>query len=58
MFDNLLVEKYRPKRIVDYCLKLGNPIEELINSSKKEKIINPIYISDNKILNYKIDKNI
>ena len=33
MFDNLLVEKYRPKRIVEYCLKLGNPIEELINSS-------------------------
>ncbi len=37
-------------------IKLFN--EELINSSKKEKIINPIYISDNKILNYKIDKNI
>ena len=33
MFDNLLVEKYRPKRIIDFCLKSGNPLEELINKS-------------------------
>ena len=35
MFDNLLVEKYRPKQIADYCLKQGNSIKQLIDKAKE-----------------------
>jgi len=35
MFDNLLVEKYRPKKIADYCLKEGNSIRQLISKAEE-----------------------
>ena len=39
MFDNLLVEKYRPKQIADYCLKQGNSIKQLIDKAKESREI-------------------
>lgn len=35
MLDQILVEKYRPKKIEEFCIKPDNPIIELVSKMKK-----------------------